>query len=395
MSGITQLLIGGSYGTVPGAPTIGTATATSSTTATVTYTAPANNGGLPITSYTATSSPGGITGTLGQAGSGVITINGLTAGTSYTFTVYATNAKGNSPSSAASNSITTPLPAPTSLDVMTVAGGGGGSKYSAGGGAGGVLVTTLSVTSGVTYSIGVGGGGAAGVRCCSFGYWFTGCNGGNSCISGSAIAYGGGGGGGGPFRSKDGGSGAGGPGFSNRYCCYGAQWAGGSGVAGQGNAGAGTFGYCCHNGRRGGGGGGGGRAGGPYFIGFSCCIPIYGGAVNTGGIGTLNSYSTGSNAYYGGGGGGGRGGQGGAGGGGNGANINFCCAVTPGGTNTGGGGGAGAMCYPGPQSGGSGIVVIRYLNTKADAVSTTGSVSYLNSGGYKRYTFYGSGSIRW
>ena len=92
---------------VPGAPTIGTATATSSTTATVAYTAPASNGGSPITSYTATSSPSGGTGTLSQAGSGTITVTGLAGGTAYTFTVTATNAIGTSAASAASNSITT------------------------------------------------------------------------------------------------------------------------------------------------------------------------------------------------------------------------------------------------------------------------------------------------
>ena len=93
--------------TVPGAPTIGTATATGSTTATVAYTAPASNGGATITSYTATSSPSGITGTLSQAGSGTITVSGLAGGTSYTFTVKATNSAGQSAASAASNSITT------------------------------------------------------------------------------------------------------------------------------------------------------------------------------------------------------------------------------------------------------------------------------------------------
>lgn len=100
--------------TVPGAPTIGTATATGFSTATVAFTAPANNGGTPITSYTATSSPGGITGTLNQAGSGTITVTGLSASTSYTFTVVATNAVGTGLASAASNSITTTAePAPT------------------------------------------------------------------------------------------------------------------------------------------------------------------------------------------------------------------------------------------------------------------------------------------
>jgi hypothetical protein len=93
--------------TVPGAPTIGTATQTGSTTATVSFTAPASNGGATITSYTATSSPGGITGTLAQAGSGTITVSGLTGNTSYTFTVKATNSAGESAASAASNSITT------------------------------------------------------------------------------------------------------------------------------------------------------------------------------------------------------------------------------------------------------------------------------------------------
>jgi hypothetical protein len=94
---------------VPGAPTIGTATQTGSTTATVVFTQPASNGGSVITSYTATSSPGGVTGTLSQAGSGTITVTGLSPAVSYTFTVTATNAIGTSAASAASNSITTPI----------------------------------------------------------------------------------------------------------------------------------------------------------------------------------------------------------------------------------------------------------------------------------------------
>jgi hypothetical protein len=87
--------------TVPGAPTIGTATA-GNAQATVTFTAPGSNGGSAITGYTVTSSPGGVTGT----GTGSpITVTGLTNGTSYTFTVIATNANGNSAASAASNSV--------------------------------------------------------------------------------------------------------------------------------------------------------------------------------------------------------------------------------------------------------------------------------------------------
>lgn len=90
--------------TPPGAPTIGTATAGESSNATVTFTAPADTGyPATISSYTVTSSPGGITAT---GASSPITVTGLTAGTSYTFTVTATNATGTGLPSAASNSIT-------------------------------------------------------------------------------------------------------------------------------------------------------------------------------------------------------------------------------------------------------------------------------------------------
>jgi hypothetical protein len=95
--------------TVPDAPTIGTAVA-SVTQATVSFTAPLINGGTAITSYTATSSPGGITGTLNQAGSGDIIVTGLTSGVAYTFTVSATNAIDTSLASAVSNSIVIPQP---------------------------------------------------------------------------------------------------------------------------------------------------------------------------------------------------------------------------------------------------------------------------------------------
>ena len=96
----------GAFTVAPGAPTIGVATATGTTSATVAFTAPASNGGGTISSYTATSSPGGLTGTLSQAGSGTISVTGLTNGTAYTFTVTATNAAGTSSASSASNSVT-------------------------------------------------------------------------------------------------------------------------------------------------------------------------------------------------------------------------------------------------------------------------------------------------
>ena len=90
--------------TVPDAPGIGTVTGNDGQ-ANVPFTAPSSDGGSTITTYTATSNPGNITGTLSQAGSGAITVTGLTIGTAYTFTVTATNTNGTGTASAASNSV--------------------------------------------------------------------------------------------------------------------------------------------------------------------------------------------------------------------------------------------------------------------------------------------------
>lgn len=93
--------------TVPNAPTIGTATL-SGQTATVTFTAPSNTGGLPITEYTVTAYPGGATA-VGTTTS--ITISGLIFFTNYTFTVKAKNSLGYGGESSASNSLQ-PIPVP-------------------------------------------------------------------------------------------------------------------------------------------------------------------------------------------------------------------------------------------------------------------------------------------
>ena len=94
---------GGSvWPTLSDAPTIGTATA-GNVSASVAFTVPVNQGYAPPVTYTATSSPGSITGT---GSSTPVTVSGLTNGTAYTFTVTATNTAGTSAASAASNSVT-------------------------------------------------------------------------------------------------------------------------------------------------------------------------------------------------------------------------------------------------------------------------------------------------
>ncbi len=104
--------------TVPGSPTIVSAVA-GNTQATISFAAPASNGGATITSYTVTSSPGGFTAT--GAGS-PLTVTGLTNGVTYTFTAVATNINGNSAPSAASSpvipSLSTPS-APTGLSIQS------------------------------------------------------------------------------------------------------------------------------------------------------------------------------------------------------------------------------------------------------------------------------------
>jgi hypothetical protein len=90
---------------VPQAPTIGAATA-GNASATVAYTANAT-GGAAVSTFTATSSPGGFTGT----GASPITVSGLSNGTAYTFTVTATNSAGTSAASSASSSVTPSSPA--------------------------------------------------------------------------------------------------------------------------------------------------------------------------------------------------------------------------------------------------------------------------------------------
>ena len=97
--------------TVPSAPTNVTATA-GNKTATVSFTAPTDDGGSDITSYPVHVYIGGVLqGTLSASGTGSpITVSGLANGTAYTFKVVATNAQGDSAESEASVAVTPQSP---------------------------------------------------------------------------------------------------------------------------------------------------------------------------------------------------------------------------------------------------------------------------------------------
>ncbi len=108
---------GGGGSSAPNAPS-GVTAAPGSSSAQVGWTAP-NNGGSPITGYTVTPSTGGTRTPVQVSGAATsATVTGLTNGSSYTFTVTATNAIGTSPASAASATVT---PEDTIFDFGTPA----------------------------------------------------------------------------------------------------------------------------------------------------------------------------------------------------------------------------------------------------------------------------------
>ena len=106
---------GGGGSSAPGAPTGVTATAGVGSV-TVAWTAPASNGGSAISSYTITpfigSTAQSTTTVSGSPPATSATLSGLTNGTTYTFTVSATNSVGAGSSSGASNLVTPEATAP-------------------------------------------------------------------------------------------------------------------------------------------------------------------------------------------------------------------------------------------------------------------------------------------
>ncbi len=108
---------GGGGSGPPSAPT-GVAATPASGEAGVSWTAPSNIGGGPITGYTVTPYAGTTAGTPLTVGGGVTTatVTSLTNGTAYTFKVTATNSIGTSPASSASAAVT---PEDTIFDLAT------------------------------------------------------------------------------------------------------------------------------------------------------------------------------------------------------------------------------------------------------------------------------------
>ncbi|HYE81763.1 MAG TPA: S-layer homology domain-containing protein [Clostridia bacterium] len=150
---------------VPGAPTNVTAEA-GNRQVIVSFTAPSDNGGSPITGYTVTSSPGNITET--SAGT-TITVADLSNGTAYTFTVKAVNIAGTGPASAASNAVT---PFDSGVSLFTL-------SYDLNGGSGGA---PASVTQPAGSAVTVGQGGDLARTNCTFTGW-------NTAADGSGTAY--------------------------------------------------------------------------------------------------------------------------------------------------------------------------------------------------------------
>ena len=329
-------------------------------------------------SHTAGTLPTGITFNSDGTWSG--TANAESSNQTYNFTITATSG-----GQTATRNYSITVTAPIVVEYLVIAGGGGGGN--GGGGAGGYrnsyasetsganssTESTITLVSGTTYTITVGGGGTS--------YTNAGdsnsTNGADSLISGSGLTTitslgGGGGGTNNPTDSKIGGSGGGGHGgYTNN------GQSGASGTANQGSSGGSgtTFSNVASA-------GGGGGAGGIGDNGNS-------GQAGDGGSGLSSSITGSSVSRAGGGGGGGynntRGNA--SAGGGNGADTGGNSSSN--GTENTGGGGGGAYAPAG--NGGSGVVILRLL-AGVYSGTTTGSPTISDDGSYKVLTFTGSGS---
>ena len=118
----------------PGAPTSVLATSVGQGRVTVSWTAPASDGGSAITGYTVRAS-GDSSQACATNGALSCTVAGLANGTAYTFTVVATSAVGNSAASAASGAVTPATCATGGVCAVGDSGPGGGTVFYAPGAA--------------------------------------------------------------------------------------------------------------------------------------------------------------------------------------------------------------------------------------------------------------------
>jgi hypothetical protein len=385
---------GKSNTSVPGVPTGVSASATGSSTASVSFSAPACTGHLSIDLYRVKSSPGCFTAT---GASSPITVSGLTALTSYTFRVQAHNSLGYGCYSSSSSSITTPAPAymcittsgatvytcgnyktavwtgsgsftvnslgsstyfGNQINIFVIAGGGGGGGLGGGGAGAYPWFNDGSIASGSgqtvtarTYGVTVGGGGAAGSPS-SPNYGGTGTLSRICCLGTASIAnliqYGAGSGQSNTIDSSSAKYSGGGPCFRSGKCCY--SDAGGGG-AGSGQNGFGGQSYYPSLGK-------GGNGGGYLSISSIFCVSGRSLAYGGGGGGGYASYKWNGTQF---------GGQASGGGAGAGAGGVYrypqggCAGAGSGAASTGsGGGGAGHFYVDYGGSGGSGIALIRW-----------------------------------
>jgi len=324
------------------------ATATDSDS-TITY-ALASGSSLP-NGLTLNSSTGLISGTLPD----------ISTDTTYNFTINASDGLNIIPRSFSLSSV-----AQFQVQYLVIAGGGAGAQDSAGGGGaggyrssvigemsgGGASAESIFLTSPATpYTVVVGNGGARPSG--------PGQNNGQNSQFASIVSLGGGSPGGSAGFQANGYSGGSGGGALNGT--------GGSGTSGQGYAGA--------NSSTGGGGGGAGSAG----------------SGNNGGSGVSSSIT--GTAVTRAGGGGGTNGTGGSGGGG--TNTGYQATSNNGVANTGGGGSAHSGQWGGSGNGGSGIVILKYPDSKSLSYGGTLVAATTNpSVGFKVTSFTaGSGTI--
>jgi hypothetical protein len=373
--------------TVPDAPVIGSLSYVSNTSLSLSFTA-GSTGGSSITNYKYSTDGTNYTALSPAQTTSPLSLSGLTAATNYAFYIKAVNANGDSVSSSISNNVFT---GPTvsggtltsdstyyyrtftetgtltvsnsslNTDTLIVAGGGGGGyQVGGGGGAGGyVQLSNYSIPVGSS-SITIGSGGAGGTGGSRSG------NGIDTTFVVNSVSLTATGGGGGSNHSAtynqntnqgwNGGSGGGGSGDNNMVNELGGSSTQSTSVGGQSGVGFGNSGGQGRASNWAGGGGGGAAAAGSNSPSQS--------VGGNGGAGKL--WLNGS--YYAGGGGGcnnegSSNVSGGVGGGGAGTGNGNNSSAKNGSSNTGGGGGGVRDTSGNGGTGGSGIVIVRYLKS--------------------------------